>query len=135
MSRFFVTLLLVGLSACAYQKTAEEYGSSSGKVMFACAGETWVSQQFNEKFCLMRSVNNPNEYVLAEDTAEMYGKAVLNGLTKGLSTIFEVDIEEKWYSAAKEYAAEKHGTGARVINFRRGSRAGARGYLFEVLKS
>ena len=135
MSKFLVIFLLVGLSACTAQKTAEEYGSNAAKVIFACGGESWVSKQFNEKFCLMRSVKNPNEYVLAEDTAESYGDAVVAGLTLGVSLLFDGDIQEKWLSAAREYTAETYGPEARVINFRSNEAAAFKGYSFEVLEN
>ena len=135
MSKFLVIFLLVGLSACTVQKTAEEYGSSAAKTFFACAGESWVSKRFNEKFCLMRSVKNPNEYVLAEDTAEEIGDAVVAGLTLGFSLLFDGDIQEKWLSAAREYTAETYGPEARVINFRENATAAYKGYSFEVLEN
>jgi|TARA_B110000914_G_C15466656_1_gene448588 hypothetical protein len=134
MFRVLVAGIILLLAGCTAQKTAEEYGSNAADVIFACAGENWVSQQFNEKFCLMRSVKNPNEYVLAEDTAEKYGDSVLAGLTFGVSLLFDGDIQEKWLAAAREFVAEKYGADARVINFRSNQGAAVKGYAFEVLE-
>ena len=89
MFRVLVAGIILLLAGCTAQKTAEEYGSNAADVIFACAGENWVSQQFNEKFCLMRSVKNPNEYVLAEDTAEKYGDSVLAGLKEHMTFILK----------------------------------------------
>ncbi len=122
------------IASCAAVKTADEYGSSTAKVIFACAGEEWRSFKYKETFCVMRSVKNPNEYILGEDTAESYAAAVAAGLTFGLSLLFDGDIQEKWLGAAREYTAEYYGPDARVINFRR-NMATFKGYSFEVLES
>lgn len=126
-----VFLLATGCSAV---KTADEYGSNTAAVMFACGGEEWTSTLYNETFCLMRSTKNPNEYILGEDTAETYAAALTAGLTLGLSLLFDGDIQEKWLAAAREYTLEQYGPSARVINFRQ-NMATFKGYSFEVLES
>ena len=118
---------------CSTAKIADEYGSSTAAVMFTCAGTEWTSSRLDETFCLMRSVNNPNEYILGEDTAESYAAAVAAGLTFGLSLLFDGDTQEKWLAAAREYTAENYGPKARVINFR-ANMATFKGYSFEVLE-
>ena len=120
-------------TGCSVVKTADEYGSNTAAVMFACGGEEWTSTLYDETFCLMQSVKNPNEYILGEDTAESYASAVAAGLTFGLSLLFDGDTQEKWLAAAREYTAENYGSKARVINFRQ-NMASFKGYSFEVLE-
>jgi hypothetical protein len=80
----------------------------------------------------MSSVKDPHAYVIAEDTAESYGTAVLAGATLGISLLFDKDIQEEWLRASKEFAREKYGAGARVVNFRQHGHT-FKGYAFEVI--
>ena len=121
-------------TGCSAVRTADEYGASTASVIFACPGTQWTSSLYDETFCLMQSVKNPNEYILGEDTAESYASAVAAGLTFGLSRLFDGDTQEKWLAAAREYTEENYGSKARVINFRR-NMATFKGYSFEVLES
>ena len=133
MRKVISLLALTLLAGCSTVKLADEYGSNTAAVIFGCPGKSWVSEDTTEKYCLMRSVKNPDEYLIAEDTGEAYGDAFLAGLTLGISLLFDDDIQEKWLKAAREYAHKNYGEGARVINFR-GNRGQYKGYSFEVLK-
>ena len=128
----FLISSLSALIGCAAQKQADEYGSDAVTAVFACPGENWTSEQFEETFCLMTSVKEPFNYVLAEDTAEAYGHSVLVGATLGIALLFDGDIQEKWLAAAKEFAVERYGDGARVINFREHDLQ-YKAYAFEVI--
>ena len=136
MKNLILTALVsvVMTSGCAVHNTAEEYGSNTMETIFACPGENWVSKQTAEKFCLLTSVKDPNSYVLAEDTGETYGEAGLAVMTLGVSMLFEGDTQEEWLRAAKEFAAEAHGDGSMVINFRL-HRGQHKAYAFEVIPS
>tara|TARA_R110000823_G_C15596419_1_gene464850 strand:- start:62 stop:466 length:405 start_codon:yes stop_codon:yes gene_type:complete len=134
MSKIILLAFTLSLiTGCAATKIADEYGSNTVTAIFACPGVNWASKKLDETFCLMQSKDSPNEYILGEDTAETYGDAVLAGLTLGLSLIFDGDIQEKWFAAAKEFTAETYGEKARVINFRQ-NLAAYKGYAFEVLE-
>jgi len=106
------------VTGCSTQKVAEEYGSNFGKAAFGCPGEPWTSKIQGEKYCLLTSVTQEFNHMLAEDTGETWGDAIADGLTLGISALFRPDIEEKWLRAAKEFANERYGEGSRVINFR-----------------
>ena len=133
LTYFLIPAFLLA-TGCSAVRTADEYGASTASVIFACAGEQWTSSLYDETFCLMQSVKNPNEDILGEDTAESYASAVAAGLTFGLSLLFDGDTQEKWLAAAREYTLEHYGPKARVINFRQ-NMATFKGYSFEVLES
>ncbi len=130
--RYSIVVCTLGIfSGCAATRQAEEYGSNTAETIFACPGENWTSKKLNETFCLMTSVKSPYNHVLAEDTAEAYGDSVLVGVTLGISTLFDGDVQEKWLAAAKEFANDEYGDGARVINFRQHNQY--KSYAFEVI--
>ena len=130
--RALITVAIAVLSGCAAQRTAEEYGSNMAEMSVYCPGDYWFSRTTNEGYCVLASVKTPGAFVIAENTAEVYGAAMLTGLTLGLSTLFDGDTQEKWFRAAREYTAQKFGPNARVINFRE-QRALYKAFVFEVM--
>ena len=122
MSKIILLAFTLSLiTGCAATKIADEYGSNTVTVIFACPGVNWTSKKLDETFCLMQSKYSPNEYILGEDTAEKYGDAALAALSDGLSLLFDGDIQEKWFAAAKRmvlmqtWANYCYPTGEKVI--------------------
>ena len=64
----------VVLSACgALTREAEEFGSTEFRIgISACDGETWESNEAGEILCVRRSHENPNTFLITQDTGEYW---------------------------------------------------------------
>jgi hypothetical protein len=129
----FFTLLVGSLALTAgctnLKHDTREYGTTVTSVMlFKCDGETWVSNEANERVCVMRSKVNPNKFIITQDQAE----GLSEGYAVGLLQLFWIDdTQDVFYKAANQYIRKIYGTGARISGFT--PHRSMHGWEFEVV--
>ena len=155
---FGFTLVLSG--CVTLSKDAEEFGTTNLAVtFFHCDGETWVSNEADEKVCVMRSRYKPNRFLIRQDQFEglldeyfvkFAPSALLSPLLPIAPLLFsqltpvltptevitvalqflDDDTPNRWYRAADHYVRKHYGAKATMVRFKPHKKWG--GYTFEV---
>jgi hypothetical protein len=139
----FLTLLF---SCSTFAGDAEEFGSTEFTIgVSICDGETWMSNEANEKLCVRRSSENPNTFLITQDMGEYWTEKFGAFALLALSSYFydptgllqeaynhfvNDDPPAKWRKAADQYMRKHYGAKAQIVEFEQLETLG--GYIFEV---
>jgi hypothetical protein len=133
-------------SSSAFAGDAEEFGSTEFTIRISrCDGETWTSNEADEKLCVRRSNENPNTFLITQDMGEYWTEKfgafsllVLNSYVYDPTGLLQLmynnfvndDTSAKWRKAADHYMRKHYGAKAQMMEFEKLETLG--GYIFEV---